>query len=143
MKAIQTLAACTLLLSGFANAAPDYNGTVKGAVDGKPIDVKVLCAWNTLGKTDRLKAMSDPSMEGDAKDRDGDGIAVSVTADITHAGAAFAVLAGGQVYKFGMTKGLKLTPTGLAVKANFKPSPDKPNDKAYDVDLTVDCPKSS
>ncbi|QCB46285.1 hypothetical protein [Hydrogenophaga sp. PAMC20947] len=141
MKAIQTLAAaCCLLLSGFANAAPSYNGTIKGTVDGKPIDVKAVCERSKLGTSDRLKAMSDPGMEADAKDRNGDGIAVSVSADMTQLGGAFNVLAGGRVYKFGTTKAIKLTPTGLALKANFKPSRDKPELTAYDVDLTVDCP---
>ena len=140
MKAFQTLAACALLLSGFANAAPSYNGTVKGIVDGKSIDVKAVCERSKLGTSDRLKVMSDPSMESDAKDRNGDGIAVSVNADMTQPGAAFAVLAGGRVYKFGAIKAIKLTSTGLTLKAHFKPSPDEPELTAYDVDLTVDCP---
>lgn len=140
MKAIQTLAACALFLSGFANAAPNYNGTVKGTVDGKRIDVTAVCERSKLGTSDRLKVMSDPSMESDAKDRNGDGIAVSVNANLTQPVAAFGVLAGGRVYKFGTIKAIKLTSTGLTLKTNFKPSPDKPELTAYDVDLTVDCP---
>ena len=140
MKAIQTLASCALLLSGFAYAAPNYNGTIKGTVDGKPIDVKVVCERSKLGTSDRLKAMSDPGMEADAKDRNGDGIAVSASADLTRVGGGFSVLAGGREYRFGTTKAMKLTPTGLTLKGNFKPSRDKPELTAYDVDLTVDCP---
>lgn len=140
MKAIQALATCGLLLSGFANAAPNYNGTIQGTIDGKSIDVKVVCERSKLGTSDRLKAMSDPGMEPDAKDRNGDGLAVSVSADLTRRVGGFNVLSGGRVYQFGTTKAMKLTPTGMTLKANFKPSPDKPELTAYDVDLAVDCP---
>lgn len=140
MKAIHTLAACALLLGGVANAAPEYNGTVKGTVDGKKIDVKAVCERSKVGKMDLLKVMSDPNMERDAKDRNGDGVAVSMTADVSQPGATFSVLAGSRVYKFGTTKNIKLTSTGLALKANFKPSPKQPELTAYDVNLTVDCP---
>ena len=140
MKVIQTLAACALFLSGFVNAAPNYNGTVKGAVDGTRIDVKAVCERRKFATSDWLKVMSDPSLEGDAKDRNGDGVAVSVSADLTQPGATFAVLAGGRVFKFGATKAIKLTDNGLVVKAKFNPSPKEPELTAYDVDLTVDCP---
>lgn len=141
MKAIQTLAACGLLLSGIANAAVDYNGTVKGTVDGVQIDVKAVCERSKSGTSDWITVRTDPrGMEGDAKDRNGDGIAVSLTGDLTQPGATLKVLAGGNVYNFGMRKGLKLTSTGLVVKGNFKPSKDKPELKPYDVDLTLDCP---
>ena len=140
MKAVRTVAAFALLLSGLANAAPNYNGTVKGAVDGKRIDVKAVCESSKIGNSDRLKVMSDPGMDSEAKDRNGDGIAASVNADMTQPGAAFGVFAGDRIYKFGAMKAIKLTPTGLTLKANFKPSPDKPELTAYDVDLTIDCP---
>ena len=141
MKAIQTFAACTLLLSGFVTAAPAYNGTVKGTVNGKKIDVKAVCERSKMGKLDWLNVMSDPSMGGDAKDHDGDGIAVSVNVDITSSGAAFTVLVDGREYKFGKQRGLKLTPTGLTIKDSFGPATKVPQpDKNFDVDLTVDCP---
>ena len=54
MKAIHILATCALLLSGLAGAAPAYNGTVKGTVNGKKIDVKTVCERSKTGKSDRL-----------------------------------------------------------------------------------------
>ena len=140
MKAMQTIAACAWLLSGFATAAPAHNGTVKGTVNGKQIDVKVVCEREKVGNSDWLSANSDPG-RGELKDRDGDGIAVSVNVDTTNSGAAFTVLADGRTYKFGKQKGLKLTPKGLTIKDSFAPATKVPQpDKAFDVDLTVDCP---
>ena len=141
MKTFQTLAACALLLSGIATAAPAYNGTVKGTVNGKLIDVKVVCEREKMGKSDWLSANSDPGGRGDFKDRDGDGVAVSVNINITESGAAFNVLVGGREYTFGKMKGLKLTPNRLTFKDSFAPGTKVPQpDKAFDVDLTVDCP---
>ncbi len=141
MKAFQTLAACALLLSGIANAAPAYNGTVKGTVNGKQIDVKVVCEREKMGKSDWLSAESDPGGRGELKDRNGDGIAVSANINITAAGAAFTVLADGREYTFGQQKGLKLTPNRLNFKGTFGPATKVPQpDKNFDVDLTVDCP---
>lgn len=139
MKSIQILAACSLLMSGIANAAPNYNGTVKGEIDGKKFDVKVVCERSKIGKMDSLSARSDPGMEIDAKDRNGDGIAVSVTGDMSQPAAAFTMLVGGKVYKFGARRDLKVTATGLSLKGHFKPAPNKPELTAYDVDLTLEC----
>ncbi|AVO40145.1 hypothetical protein [Simplicispira suum] len=125
--------------SGIANAAPHYNGTVKGEIDGKKLDVKVVCERSKIGKMDSLSARSDPGMEIDAKDRNGDGIAVSVTGDMSQPAAAFTMLVGGKVYKFGARRDLKVTATGLSLKAHFKPAPNKPELTAYDVDLTLEC----
>ena len=140
MKAIQTLAACALLLSGVATAAPAYNGTVKGTVNGKKIDVKVVCEREKMGNSDWLSAESDPAGRGELKDRDGDGIAVKVNIDITGGGAGFTVIADGREYKFGKQKGLKMTPNRLTFKGTFGPGTKVAQpDKNYDVDLTVDC----
>lgn len=141
MKTIQTFAACALLLSGVATAAPAYNGTVKGTVNGKKIDVEVVCERSKMGTSDWLSANSDPGGRGELKDRDGDGIAVSANIDITGSGAAFIVLVDGREYKFGKQRGLELTPTGVTFKGTFGPGTKIPQpDKNYDVDLTVDCP---
>jgi len=139
MKPIQILAACGLLIGGIANAAPNYNGTVKGEIDGKKLDVKVVCERSKIGTMDSLSARSDPGMEIDAKDRNGDGIAVAVTADMSQPAEAFKILVGGKVYKFGSRREVKATATGLSVKAHFNAVPDKPELTAYDVDLTLDC----
>ena len=127
MKPFQILVACGLLISVIANAAPAYNGTVKGEIDGKKLDVRVVCERSKTGTMDSLSARSDPGVEIDAKDRNGDGIAVSVTGDMSKPAAAFTMLVGGKVYK------------GLSVKAHFKPAPNKPEQSAYDVALTLDC----
>lgn len=139
MKAIQTLGVCALLLSGLAHAAPDYNGTVKGTVDGKAIDVKVVCEVSTMGKSDWLSVTSDPSM-GSLTDRNGDGVAVSVNANLAQSGAAFMVLLGDQTYEFGKLKGLKVSSKGLTIKDNFAPMKKDSKPKGFDVDLTVRCP---
>lgn len=139
MKPFQILVACGLLISVIANAAPAYNGTVKGEIDGKKLDVRVVCERSKTGTMDSLSARSDPGVEIDAKDRNGDGIAVSVTGDMSKPAAAFTMLVGGKVYKFGSRREVKVTATGLSVKAHFKPAPNKPEQSAYDVALTLDC----
>ncbi len=139
MKSIYLFAACGLLIGGLANSAPAYNGTVKGEIEGKKLDVKVVCERNKVGTMDLLIARSDPSMGVDAKDRNGDGIAVSVSGDLSQQAAAFTMLVGGKVYKFGASKNVKMSTKGLSFKAHFKPAPNKPEDTAYDVDLTLEC----
>lgn len=139
MNAIQTFAAWGLLLSGLAYAAPNYNGTVKGTVDGKPIDVKVVCEVSNMGKSDWLMVTSDPGM-GALTDRNGDGVAVSVNADLAQSGAAFMVRLADQTYKFGKLKGLKVSSKGLTIKDNFAPMKKDSKPKGFDVDLTVRCP---
>ncbi len=141
MKAIQTFATCALLLSGIATAAPATNGTVKGTVNGKKIDVKVVCVREKMGTSDWLSANSDPGGGSELKDRNGDGIAVAANINITGAGAGFTVLVDGREYTFGQQKGLKLTPNRLTFKGTFGPATKEPQpDKNFDVDLTVDCP---
>ena len=141
MKAIHTFAACAFLLSGAAIAAPATNGTVKGTVNGKRIDVKTVCEREKMGSSDWLYVKSDPGGRGELKDRDGDGIAVEVSINITDPGAAFTVLVDGREYTFGKMKGLQLTPNRLSFKGSFGQATKVPQpDKNFDVDLTVDCP---
>jgi hypothetical protein len=140
MKAIRNLAASGFMFSVLANAAPAYNGSVKGAIDGKAIDVKAVCERMEMGSMKRLTVRTDPGMSIDAKDRDGDGIVVSASGDLVQPLFAFTVLAGDRVYKFGGRREVKPTPTGLEVKGQFKASPKTPELKPYDVDLTIDCP---
>lgn len=125
--------------SGIANAASHYNGTVKGEIDGKKLDVKVVCERSKLGKMDSLSARPDPGMEMDAKDRNGDGVAVSVSGHMSQPAAAFTMLVGWQ----GVQIRRKARPEdhghGLALKAHFKPAPNKPEQTACDVDLTLEC----
>ena len=141
MKIIQTFTACALLLFGFAHAAPGYNGTVKGKVDGKTIDVKTVCERNKIGKMDLLQVKSDPGMGSDLKDRNGDGVAVEIGVDMNQTTGSFKLLAGGREYKFAIWRELNQTVTGLTIKGSFSPATKEPQpDQAFDVDLTVVCP---
>lgn len=141
MKTIQILASGAALLTAFAHAAPQYNGTVKGTVDGKRIDVKTVCEREKMGTSELLQVNSDPGGRGEIKDRNGDGVAVEVGINLTSSVAGFVVLVGGRTYEFGKMGGLTLSPTGMAIKGRFEPMQKEPeHHKAFDVDLTVDCP---
>ena len=139
MKSIHTVVVCALLLGGLAHAAPDYNGTVKGTVDGKPIDAKVVCKVSKIMKSDWLSVRSDPGM-GNPTDRNGDGIVVEMNANFADQAGGFTVLVGDQTYKFGWRRGVKVSSTGLTIKDNFAPMKKDSKPKGFDVDLTVRCP---
>jgi hypothetical protein len=127
------------MATSLGSSASEFNGSVKGAVDGQPIDVAVVC--------DRgdgfLQAKSDPSMHGATEDRDGDGIAVTVSAMQGMGQAVFEVVVAGEFYRFTGKRDLVFTESGLAMKATMNRYEGKGADSrvvgSYHVDLTLVC----
>jgi hypothetical protein len=139
MRVAAALLGVGLLAAGHSPSASEFNGSVKGTVDGHAIGVSVVC--------DRgdgfLQAKSDPSMHGPTEDRDGDGIAVTVSAMQGMGQAVFEVVVAGQFYRFTGKRDLVFTESGLAMKSTVNRYEGKGRDSrvvgSYDVDLIVEC----
>jgi hypothetical protein len=139
MMVVAALLGAGLMAISLGPSASEFSGSVKGAVDGKPIDVSVVC--------DRgdgfLQAKSDPSMHGPTEDRDGDGIAVTVSAMQGMGRAVFEVVVAGELYRFTGKRDLVFTESGLQVKSTINRYEGTGADSrvigSFDVDLTLEC----
>lgn len=144
MITMRHILGCSLLFSTFGAWANAFNGNITGIVDDRPIDVAVVCNQEAIGNKNWLTAHSDPSMHGGLKDRNGDGIAISVSSNGEQ--AVFEVLAGGQQYRFSGTKDVAFSSTGLAIKSRLTHFEGKGKERKeigqYAVDLTLKCPEA-
>jgi hypothetical protein len=128
-----------LMAASLGPSASEFNGSVSGTVDGHTIDVSVVC--------DRgvgfLQAKSDPSMHGATEDRDGDGIAVTVSAMQGMGRAIFEVVVADQFYRFTGRRDLVFTESGLQFKSTVDRYEGRGADSrvigSYDVNLTLEC----
>jgi hypothetical protein len=133
------------LLGGFLSAvslspsASEFNGSVSGAVDGNAISVSVACERGA----GFLQARSDPSLHGKTEDRDGDGVAVTVSAMQGMGQAVFEVVVADQFYRFTGQRDVVFTESGLTMKATMNRYEGKGRDSkvvgTYDVDLVLEC----
>ncbi len=141
-----TLAA-TLLLAAGAQAADAYNGRVHGSFAGQALDVPVVCESPLLAgqRGNWFYAQSDPPTHEYAEDRNGDGVAVTVS----FAGdeAKFMLYVGGQDHNFGNTRkdqiavtdsGFVLTMTATRYEGRGAKRRKVGEDE---IRLAVDCPR--
>jgi hypothetical protein len=132
-----------LLLTASGVSAEAFNGQVKGIVDSQAIDVAVACERQTLGKQKWLMAQSDPSMHSGLSDRNGDGVAVNVSANGEQ--AVFEVLVAGQNYRIVGTRDVVFSDNGLVIEATVKRYEGKGKTATevgqYGVYLALDCPE--
>jgi hypothetical protein len=139
MRVAAALLGVGLLAASHSPSASEFNGSVNGTVDGHAIGVSVVCDRGT----GFLQAKSDPSMHGPTEDRDGDGIAVTVSAMQGMGQAVFEVVVAGQFYRFTGKRDLVFTESGLAMKSTVNRYEGKGRDSkvvgSYDVDLTLEC----
>jgi hypothetical protein len=139
MRGAAALLGAGLMAASLGSSASEFNGSINGTVDGHSIGVSVVC--------DRgdgfLQAKSDPSMHGATEDRDGDGIAVTVSAMQGMGQGVFEVVVAGEFYRFTGKRDLVFTESGLAMKATMNRYEGKGRDSrvvgSYDVDLTLVC----
>lgn len=139
--------ATALLLAGTAHAAHDYNGRVHGSFAGSPIDVPVVCESPVLAgqKGNWFYAQSDPPTLEYAEDRNGDGVAVTVS----FSGKEVMVLmyVDGEDHSFGSSQPehITLTDTGivLSMSASRYEGRGRKRKKIgeFEVRLAVDCPR--
>lgn len=141
MKTIPCLIGCALLISHPGVRADAFNGRVKGAVDGRPLDVAVVCNREAMGGRNWLTAQSDPSMHGGLRDRNGDGVALSISSNGEQ--AVFEVLLAGRRYRFVGTRDVAFAAHGLTIEATMKHYEGKGRERKevgqYGVELALDC----
>ena len=136
----------TLLLAGTAQAA-GYNGRVHGSFAGQAIDVPVVCESPRLAgqKGNWFYAQSDPPTHEYAQDRNGDGVAVTVS--FSGQEAMFMLFLGGQDHNFGKTRREQITVTDsgfvLTMTASrYEGRGTKRRKVGEDeIRLAVDCPR--
>ena len=136
----------TLLLAGTAQAA-DYNGRVHGSFAGQAIDVPVVCESPRLAgqKGNWFYAQSDPPTHEYAQDRNGDGVAVTVS--FSGQEAMFMLFLGGQDHNFGNTRReqITLTDSGFVLTmtaSRYEGRGTKRRKVGEDeIRLAVDCPR--
>jgi len=123
-------------------SASEFNGTIKGSIDGHAIDVKAVCSPDKK-PWDWLQVVSDPGGRNESlRDRDGDGIAITVGAARSMGGASFEVLVAGKSYKFGSTKrSVTFSDKGFKLAAKFSRTEgaDRKVVSSYQADLAVEC----
>lgn len=136
----------TLLLAGTAQAA-GYNGRVHGSFAGQAIDVPVVCESPRLAgqKGNWFYAQSDPPTHEYAQDRNGDGVAVTVS--FSGQEAMFMLFLGGQDHNFGNTRReqITLTDSGFVLTmtaSRYEGRGTKRRKVGEDeIRLAVDCPQ--
>ena len=136
----------TLLLAGTAQAA-GYNGRVHGSFAGQAIDVPVVCESPRLAgqKGNWFYAQSDPPTHEYAQDRNGDGVAVTVS--FSGQEAMFMLFLGGQDHNFGNTRReqIALTDSGFVLTmtaSRYEGRGTKRRKVGEDeIRLAVDCPR--
>lgn len=139
--------AAALLLAGTAQAADAYNGRVHGSFAGQAIDVPVVCESPLLAgqRGNWFYAQSDPPTHEYAEDRNGDGVAVTVS----FAGneAKVMLFLGGQDHNFGNTRKdqIAITDTGFVLTmmaSRYEGRGTKRQKVGEDeIRLVVDCPR--
>jgi hypothetical protein len=121
-------------------SASTMDGRIHGSVDGKTIDVPAHCETADISGNVWLQAGSDPPLRGGAVDRNGDGVAVSVSGVTAQRRFAFTVVVGGDSYNFGGS-GVTVTPSGIRMATTihrYQRGSHTPV-SSYQVDLTVIC----
>lgn len=128
-------------------ASPTYNGRVQGVFDGHSIDVPVVCERPRLaGQTGNwFYAQSDPPTHEYPQDRNGDGLAVTVS--FSGRDATFALFLGGQDYQFGNTRPeqIQLSDNGLVLTMQASRFEGRGRQRRKvgesEIRLRVDCPR--
>lgn len=136
-----------VVLASTAHAAGEFNGRVHGSFAGQAIDVPVQCESPVLAgqRGNWFYAQSDPPTHEYAEDRNGDGVAVTVS----FAGdeAKFMLFLGGQDHNFGNTRKdqIAVTDSGFVLTmmaTRYEGRGTKRRKVGEDeIRLTVDCPR--
>jgi hypothetical protein len=137
------LAAC-LASTAVHVSASEFNGTIKGSVDGRSIDVKAAC-FADKQPWDWLRALSDPTHRPESlRDLDGDGLAIVASTSRSMGGATITMKAGEASYKFhGGKRITTFDDSGFRIVGKIDRTEGKGKDRkvvgSYQVDLTIAC----
>ena len=138
--------AAALLLACTAQAADEYNGRVHGHFAGQALDVPLICETPTLAgqRGSWFYAQSDPPTHEYAQDRNGDGVAVTVSFSGNE--AMFLLYLDGQDHNFGNTRPDQVERTHTGFILNMTASRYEGRGKKRrkvgedEIRLAVDCP---
>jgi len=125
-------------------SASEFNGTIKGSVDGHKIDVKAACSPDKK-PWDWLRALSDPAHRPESlRDLNGDGIAIVASTSRSAGMATFSMKVGETAYKFsGGKRSTTFDDSGFRVVGKFDRTEGEGKDRkvvsTYQADLTVAC----
>jgi len=125
-------------------SASEFNGTIKGTVDGHKIDVKAACSPDKK-PWDWLRALSDPAHRAESlSDLNGDGIAIVASTSRSAGMATFSMKVGETAYKFsGGKRSTTFDDSGFRVVGKFDRTEGEGKDRkvvsTYQADLTVAC----
>lgn len=132
-----TLIACALAPATAPADEPIYNGHIHGMLDGQVIDVPAVCT--DLPGNGGFNVISDPNHMGEARDVNGDGVAVVVNG-VVDGNVAISARLGEQHYTFG-GRGAQFTDQGLRFVDQIYRM-DKTAGRmvpAFEVDLDIQC----
>jgi hypothetical protein len=127
---------CAVIVCASASWAGEVNGSLRGTVDGRSIDVPVLCeragGW--------LKGSTEPSLnEGRTGHDEGAVVTISSSPEMT----VFTIKFGAELYRFNGTREVVFSETGLSMKATLHRYEGRGKDRkivsSYDVDLILEC----
>ena len=135
-----------LALGCTAHAGPEYNGRVHGHFAGRAIDVPLVCDTPTLAgqRGDWFYAQSDPPTHEYAQDRNGDGVAVTVSYSGNE--ALFLLYLDGEDHNFGNTspEQLQRSETGFVLTMTVSRYAGRGKKRRKtgedEILLAVDCP---
>jgi hypothetical protein len=135
-----TGAFCAAALCASASWAAEFNGTLRGTVDGRAVDVAVHCANNGGW----LQASTDLDQRGDAADDpEGRGVVATISGSQAAGQAVFTIKFGDELYRFDGTREVVFSETGLTMKSTLHRYEGRGMDRrivsSYDVDLVLDC----
>ncbi|MEB2320828.1 MAG: hypothetical protein OZ935_19505 [Pseudomonadota bacterium] len=144
MKFASLVLVATLAGTAAHVSASEFNGTIKGSVDGHAIDVKASC-FPDKQPWDWLRALSDPAHRPESlADRDGDGIVIMANTSRSAGRATIAMKSGEKSYRFsGGKRNTTFDAGGFRIAGKFDRTEGKGKDAkvvgSYQVDLTVAC----
>lgn len=124
-------------------SASEFNGSIKGSVDGHPIDVKAVCSPDKQ-PWDILQVVSDPAHQVmSLRDVDGDRVAIVAGAMRSMRTISITMKVGETLYKFGSRRPARFDDDAFAIVGKFTRTEGTGKDRkvvsSYEADLTVVC----
>ncbi|MCO5119536.1 MAG: hypothetical protein M9951_07860 [Burkholderiaceae bacterium] len=143
MRTASLLLAACLAGTAVQGSANEFNGTIKGSIDGHPIDVKAVCSPDKQ-PWDILQVVSDPAHQVmSLGDVDGDRIAIVAGAGRSMRTISITMKVGETLYKFSSRRPARFDDDAFAIAGKFTRTEGKGKDRkvvsSYQADLTVEC----
>lgn len=144
MRVSSLLLAAFLAGTAVDVSASQFNGTIKGSVDGHSIDVQAACLADQR-PWEWLRVLSDPVHRPESlRDLDGDGLVVMADTSRKMGRTVISMKTGETLYRFTSDKSTTtFDDGGFRIAGKFNRTEGKGKDQkvvgSYQVDLTVAC----